>query len=183
MLITISGFHGTGKSTVANEVVKRFKLRYLAAGNIFRQMSKDKQMTLEEFSKFVEQHPEIDREIDDKMIQEAQKGDAILDGLLVAWLTRNISGLHILLTADEQIRIERIAQRENRPYAEVKKETTNREKSEIARFKSLYHIDINDYSIYDIVLNTGLWSRESVNQIIIMLIKEYVKAVANKNKS
>ena len=182
MLITISGFHGSGKSTVANDVVKKFNLRYLAAGTIFRQMAKDRQMTLEEFSKFVEQHPEIDREIDDEMIQEAQKGDVILDGLLVAWLTRNISGLHILLTADEQIRIERIAQRENRSHAEVKRETLNREKSEIARFKNLYRVDINDYSIYDVVLNTGLWSREAVNQIIIMLIKEYVKAVATKNK-
>ena len=182
MLITISGFHGSGKSTVANDVMKKFKLRYLSAGNTFRQMAKDKTMTLEEFSKFVEQHPEIDREIDDRMVQEAQKGDAILDGLLVAWLTRHISGLHILLTADEQIRIERIAQRENRPYAEVKKETLIREKSEITRFKTLYHVDINDYSIYDVVLNTGLWSREAVSQIIIMLIKEYVKAVATKNK-
>jgi predicted cytidylate kinase len=176
MIITISGFHGSGKTTIAKDLVKEFKLRYLAAGDIFRQMATEHQMTLEEFSEFVEQNPEIDRKIDNRIIQEAKKGNMILDGLLVAWLTRNIPGLHILLIAEEQIRINRIAQRENRPYEEVEKETLTREKSEIDRFKKLYNIDINDYSIYEIVLNTGLWSQKVISQTIIMLIKEFMKS-------
>jgi len=181
MIITISGFHGSGKTSIAKDLKKEFKLRYLAAGNIFRLMAKENQMTLEEFSRFVEQNPEIDRKIDNEMIQEAKKGNAILDGLLVAWLTRDIPGIHILLNAEEQIRINRIAQRENRPYEEVKEETLTREKSEVARFKNLYDIDINDYSIYDIILNTGLWSQKVISQTIIMLIKEYMKLNQNIN--
>jgi cytidylate kinase len=176
MIITISGFHGSGKTSVAKALVKEFKFRYLAAGDIFRQKAVEYQMILEEFSKFVEQNPEIDREIDDTIVQEAENGNVILDGLLAAWLTRQIPGLHILLTAEEQIRINRIAQRENRVYEEVEKETLTREKSEITRFKKLYKIDIKDYSIYEIVLNTGLWSEKVVSQTIIMLIKEYMKS-------
>jgi len=179
MIITISGFHGSGKTTVAMDLIKEFKahkMQYLAAGDIFRQMAMEYQMTLEEFSEYVEQNPEIDRQIDETMVQEAKKGNVILDGLLVAWLTQKIPGIHILLTAEEQIRINRIAERENRPYEEVRKETLAREKSEIARFKALYNIDIYDYSIYEIVLNTGLWSQKVVSQTIIMLIKEYMKS-------
>ncbi|NVM30781.1 MAG: AAA family ATPase [Candidatus Helarchaeota archaeon] len=177
MLITISGFHGTGKTTIAKEIEREFNLRYIAAGDIFRQMAKDRRMTLEEFSQFVEQNPEIDREIDNRTIEEAKKGDVILDGLLAAWITRDIPAINVLLFAGEEVRINRITQREERTYEEVKEETLGREKSEIARFKKEYDINLNDHSIYDIVLNTGLWSEESMTRIIIMLIKEHLKFV------
>ena len=177
MIITISGFQGTGKTTIAKEVANEFELRYIAAGDVFRQMAKDHQMSLEEFSKFVEQNSEIDREIDKRTVDEAKKGNVVLDALLAAWMTRDISSIHILLYADEEVRIDRIAQREKYPYNKVKEETLNREKSEIARFKKLYDIDLNNYSIYDIVLNTGLWSQESMIQIVIILIKEHVKSI------
>ncbi len=177
MLVTISGFHGTGKTTIAKEIKKEFNLRYIAAGDIFRQMAKDHKMSLEEFNKFVEQHPEVDREIDNKTIEEAKKGNAILDGLLVAWMTRDIPGIDILLFAAEKVRINRIAKREKRSHDEVKKETLNREESEITRFKKEYNINLKDYTIYDIVLNTGLWSQESLIRIVLMLIKEHLKLV------
>jgi cytidylate kinase len=177
MIITISGFHGTGKSTIARKLADELRYRYIAAGQLFRRMAQEQQMSLEEFSEYVEAHPEIDRQIDQKIHQEAKKGNIVLDGLLVAWKTKDISDVNILLTANEETRIERIAQRENRTYKEVKKETLYREKSELDRFKKLYNIDLNDYSIYDIVLNTGLWTEESVIQLMITLIKEHMKLI------
>ncbi|HUY01312.1 MAG TPA: AAA family ATPase [Candidatus Deferrimicrobium sp.] len=177
MIITISGFHGTGKSTIARKLAEELKYGYIAAGQLFRQMAKDSQMNLEEFSEYIETHPEIDQEIDQKTSQEAKKGNMVLDGLLVAWKTKDISDIHILLTAAEEIRVKRIAQREKRPFKEVKKETLYREKSELDRFKKIYNIDLNDYSIYDVVLNTGLWTEESVIRIIITVIKEHMKFI------
>ncbi len=174
MLITISGFHGTGKTTIAKAIAKEFNLLYIAAGDKFRQMAKEKGMDLKEFSKHVELNPEIDRKIDKRTAETAKKGNSILDGLLAAWMTQDISGLDILFITDEKVRINRITQRDKRPYQEVKDETLTREKSEIARFKKLYNINLNDYSIYDIVLNTGLWSQEAVIRIVITLIKEHL---------
>lgn len=179
MIITISGFHGTGKTSVAKELASQFNMRYIAAGDVFRQIAYEKILTLEEFSKFVETHPEIDREIDERTIEEAKKGNVILDALLAAWKTHDFSEITILLLADTKIRMKRIAQRENRPLKEVEEETISREISEITRFKNLYNIDLNDYSIYDIVLNTGLWSQQTVIQTIANLIKEYKR---NKTK-
>jgi len=176
MLITISGFHGTGKTTIAEKLAHDFKLSYIAAGDVFRQMAKEKQMDLKEFSKYVEQNPEVDHEIDKRTVEAAKKGNVVLDGLLAAWMTQDISGIDILFITDEDVRINRIAQREKRQYQEVKDETLSREKSEIARFKTLYNINLNDYSIYDIVLNTGLLSQEAVIRIVITLIKEYLKS-------
>jgi cytidylate kinase len=174
MIITISGFHGTGKTTVAKQIADHFKLGYIAAGDVFRQMAKEKKMTLKELSVYVEQNPQIDREIDERTVTEAKKGNIVLDALLAAWMTKNISDINILLITDEEIRLNRIVQRENLPYEAVKEETLSRETSEIMRFKKLYNIDLNDYSIYDIVLNTGLWSQETISETITKLIKEYI---------
>ncbi len=177
MIITISGFHGTGKTSVAKAIAKEFKLRYISAGTLFRQMAKDHEMTLTEFSQYVTENPEIDREIDGKNLEESKKGNVVLEGLLVAWITKEIQGINILLIADEPVRIERISRRENRPYEEVKIETLTREKIEIDRFKNLYGIDLNDYAIYDIVLNTKLWTEKAVIRIVTMLINEHLKSI------
>ncbi len=182
MIITISGFHGTGKSTIARAIAEEFNLRYIAAGDLFRQMAKEKQMSIEEFSKYAEQNPEIDHLIDTRTIDEAKNGNVIIDGLLAAWKTRTVSNFNILLIASTQTRIERIALRENRPYEEIKNETLIRENIEIERFKKLYDIDLNNYSIYDVVLNTALWSKESIIHVIIILIKEHLKSMQKPTK-
>ena len=181
MIITISGFHGTGKTTIAKKLAEKFNIRYISAGDIFRQMAKEKKMTLKQFSKYVEKHPEIDYEIDNRTIEEAQKGNVVLEGLLVAWKTRDLSAIHILLRAAEKVRIDRIAQREDLPYEGVKEDTLGREESEINRFKKLYDINLNDYSVYDIVLNTELWTEESIIQIVFLLIQENQKFVQKSN--
>ncbi len=177
MLITISGFHGTGKSSIAQRLAEEFNLRYIAAGDLFRQMAQDRNMSLTEFSKVAAENPGIDHEIDARTVKEAKKGNVILDGLLAAWQTQDISGLNILFYADEATRINRITQRGNRSYEDVKEETLHREKVEIDRFKELYDINLNNYAIYDIVLNTALWSENSVARIVSMIVQEYKKTL------
>ena len=36
LAITISGLHGTGKSTYAKRIAEAFRLRYVSAGEFFR---------------------------------------------------------------------------------------------------------------------------------------------------
>ena len=177
MIITISGFHGTGKSTLAEAIAKEFSLRYVSAGKFFREMAKKRQMSVKEYTDYVDQHPEIDQMIDDRTINEAKKGDVVLEGLLVAWMTRDFSTINFLLFTDEQTRMNRIAFRDETTYEDAKNETLKREKRAIDRFKRLYNTNLNDYSIYDIILNTALWSEESMIRAGITLIKEYLKSI------
>ncbi|KXB04477.1 cytidylate kinase, partial [candidate division MSBL1 archaeon SCGC-AAA261O19] len=69
--ITVSGLHGVGKTTTAKKLAEKFDLRYVSAGTVFRQMAEEQGMTLEEFSKHVEENPEIDEEIDQRTAKEA----------------------------------------------------------------------------------------------------------------
>ncbi|MBS3815253.1 MAG: nucleoside monophosphate kinase, partial [Hadesarchaea archaeon] len=88
-IITVSGLHGTGKSTAARKLAEEFDLRYVSAGEVFREMARERDMTLEEFSEFVEENPEVDEEIDQRTAREAEKDDVLIDGRLTGWMAED----------------------------------------------------------------------------------------------
>lgn len=173
VVIAVSGWHGTGKSTVARELSRRFGLAYICAGDIFRKMARERGMSLEEFNRYAETHPEIDREIDMRVVEEARKGNSVVDSRLAGWLVP--ADLKILLTAPLEVRVSRICKRENRDFEEVLRETKTREESEEKRFREMYGIDVNDVSPFDVVLNTAKFSEEEVKEIIALVVEEFLR--------
>ena len=67
VVITISGTPGSGKSTIAQLLHERLKLRYVYSGLIFREIAEKYKMTLEEFGKYCENNSDIDKELDDTL--------------------------------------------------------------------------------------------------------------------
>jgi len=173
--IAISGPHGAGKSTLAKKVAKYFGLRYISAGILFRRMAEKLGMNLSEFSKYVEEHPEVDREIDEMTITEAKKKNVVLDGRITAWIAKDYADLKILLTAPIEVRVKRIAERDGLEYSSAFSETLVREQSEHERFKKLYNINVMDLTLFDIVINTSKFSEECCERILIDAIKDFLK--------
>jgi len=173
--VAISGLHGAGKSTAAKALAKRFKsLRYVCAGDIFRQFMKERGMSLKEGQRYAELHPAVDRMIDRKIADAARGDKVLLDARLAGWFAKK-ADIKIFLTAPMKVRVMRIAQREGRRYRDVYEETVRREKSEARRFKRLYNIDVNDYSIFDIVLNTERLSIAETTKILVAAIETVMK--------
>jgi cytidylate kinase len=50
MIITIGGLPGTGTTTIARLISEKYGLNHVCAGFIFRDMAKENNMTLKEFS-------------------------------------------------------------------------------------------------------------------------------------
>lgn len=173
--ITVSGLHGTGKTTIAENFSKHLNLRHISAGRLFRQIALERGISVEDLNALAEKKYDIDRVIDERTKLEARKGDVIIDGLLVGWIAGELADVKIYLRSDEELRLSRIAKRDNVSYNEAKKRTLFREKVECTRFKKFYEIDITDIKIYDLVLNTGLFTVESNISIIGKFIREYIK--------
>ncbi len=172
-VITIGGLHGTGKSSVADSIAKRFGLRRISAGVIFRQLAKERGMTLEEFSRVAEGDLEIDELIDGTQKKAAAEGNAVIDGQLAAWMAGDHADLKILLIAPVEVRIKRIAERDGTEFEFAKRETIAREGSEKARYFEYYKVDVSDLSIYDLILNTGKYDLDGVTEIIAKAIETY----------
>lgn len=172
-VITIGGLHGTGKSSVADSIAQKFGLRRVSAGVIFRQLAKERGLTLEEFSRIAEGDLDIDQLIDDTQKDAAKKGNCIIDGQLAAWMVGDHSDLNILLTAPIELRIKRIAARDGTDFEFAKRETIAREGSEKARYFEYYKVDISDLSIYDLILNTGKYDLTGVTDIIAKAIETF----------
>ncbi len=172
--VAISGLHGTGKSTAAKALADKFNLRYVSAGEIFRKMADEKDMSLSEFSDYVEEHPEIDKEIDERTAEEAKKGNVLIDARLAAWMAEE-ADIRILLKAPLEERVKRISERDGRPYEEVKKETVTRERSEKKRYRELYGIDADDYSVFDLVLDTDKFRKNEMIRLLELAVKTVSK--------
>ncbi|HIE37012.1 TPA: cytidylate kinase [Candidatus Geothermarchaeota archaeon] len=174
IIVTFSGFHGVGKSTISKYISEKYGLKRVSSGELFRIMAKKRGVSLEELSRMAERDYEIDKYIDEYMKRECSKGGCVGDGLLSGWILKDVADIKIWLKSPLPIRIRRIADREGRNYNEVYRETLLREESEIRRFKKIYGIDVLDLSIYDYVIDTSKISLKGLYKIIDLIFEEYI---------
>jgi cytidylate kinase len=178
LTIAVSGKHGAGKSTVAQAIAKKFKLDYVCAGMIFRQLAKERGVSLSELSLIAEQDSSIDREIDDRTSKEAAKGNVVIDAYIAGWVARDLADLKIYLRAPLEVRVRRMAQRDGRSFDEVLEETRSREESQKRRFQNFYGIDVTDLQLFDLVINSKTWTEKATISICIEAVKAYIKSSA-----
>ncbi len=173
-IITISGLPGAGTTTIARLLEKAIGLKYVYSGDIFRNMAKKYNMSLEEFGYYCEKHRDADEQLDKYQLEILQKGNVIVEGRVAGWLAyRNqIPSTKILLEADLETRAGRIVKREKGLIEKRKKEILKREKSEATRYKNYYDINLNDTSIYDLVIDTSDKKPDEIVDIIIKKIKK-----------
>jgi len=68
-------------------------------------------------------------------------------------------------------RAERISKREAKLLEDAISETRQREESEARRYKMYYNIDINDTSVYDLVIDTGKFDEAATLAIVLAAVR------------
>ncbi len=172
MIITVSGPPGSGKTTVSKILCKNLNYDLVSGGDIFRKMANEKNMSIEEFSRYAEKDPEFDKKLDSMLLEILKTRDNIVvDSRLAGWLAylNGIKAFKVFLNADQKTRLERISKRENVNIDMLKM----REESEVLRYRNYYNIDFRDFSIYDLVINTDDKKPEEIVSIIIERVKEW----------
>ncbi|MDH5816057.1 MAG: AAA family ATPase [Candidatus Nezhaarchaeota archaeon] len=175
LVIAISGKPGAGKTTFAREVASTFNLRYVSSGTLFRQIANERGVSLLELHKLAERDYEIDRAIDFRALEEANKGNVVIEGHLAGWILRDIADIKIFFTAPLEVRAMRIAARDGIPYEEALKEIRFREESNKLRAKIVYGFDLDDLSTFDVIFNTNRLTKEVIAETLKTLISKFIE--------
>ncbi|RLF16629.1 MAG: cytidylate kinase [Thermoprotei archaeon] len=170
--IAISGEPGSGKTTYAKRIAEELGLRYVSIGGLFRSLAKERGLSLIDFHRLAEEDPSFDLLVDERAFSEALKGGVVVDGHLAGWLLRRVADVKIFFTAPIEVRAERVASRDGVSYEEALRQIKEREESNRRRYREIYGIDISDLSVFDLVINTALWSKEVVAETVIKLLKQ-----------
>jgi cytidylate kinase len=169
MIITISGAPGTGTTTLARALAAELGVRWINSGELFRKIASEKNISVKEMNRLAEKGPEIDYQIDDAQKALAREGSGIFEGRLSGHLLA--ADLKVLLKTDLRARAERVARREAKLLEDAMQETRSREESEARRYKKYYNIDINDFSVYDLVVDTGRFNEAGTFSIVLAAVR------------
>lgn len=166
MRITISGPPGSGTTSLARSVAGKYGLEFISAGEVFRQLAREHGMDLAEFGRFAESDPAVDRMIDARQKEIGEGSDGIIvEGRLSGRMIEN-ADLRIWLSASISCRAKRIAGRDGMDEEGARIYTENRQRSEAARYRNYYGIDIGDLSPYDIVLSSETFGVDALAAIV-----------------
>ncbi|MDR0334409.1 MAG: AAA family ATPase [Methanomassiliicoccaceae archaeon] len=170
MRITISGPPGSGKTTVCDKLSSALSFSAVVFGRIFRELADERGLSLSELGIIAENDFSIDRMIDSRLVTIARENnDIVLESRLAAYMltAAGIPAFRVYLNASPEVRIRRIGTRDNETFDEALAKTTERQASEEKRYKMYYGIDINDTSVYDMMIDTDTTTADEVADMII----------------
>jgi len=178
MLITVSGPAGSGKSTLAAGLADALAAEHVSGGDIFRSLADERGYSLVEFNKLAEENDQIDRDLDRRLRTTAEEGDdLVLESRLAGWMAGEHADLRVWLDAPFEVRVDRIADREDEPIEQIRESERTRAESEAQRYREYYDIEIEDRSIYDLVVNTARWDADTTLDLVLAAAESYDPAV------
>lgn len=172
MIIAIAGPIGVGKSTVAKALAERLAYRYISGGEVFRQMARERSISVVEVNRMAEKDPALDHELDRRQTEMAKTGNCVVESRLSGWMVD--ADLKIWLRAPLDVRAARVAHREGQRVEAARAELEERERSEWARYKTYYNIDVDDLSPYHLIVDTTRWSADAIVDALTRLIRSAV---------
>jgi cytidylate kinase len=164
---------GTGSTTAARRTAADLGLMYLYGGQIFRNLAVERGIPLEELAESLERDQDTEREIDRRLIEAGMEDDVLIEGRTIGWIfPRTLPAIRIWLICDLPERLRRVQAREHHPRSA--ENLLRREASDNRRYRALYGIEPEDFSPFDLVLDTTHLSVDEVVDHIESFVRDRV---------
>ena len=177
-IISISGELASGKSTIINHLLEDLGYTVYRNGEYFRKLAKEMNMSVTDFNVYVEDHPEIDRQIENSAAEYAKENDEFIIDARLGWYAVPES-FKVYVTVDIDEAAKRAFNDPNRKETESfntieeqKQDILKRYKLENDRYFNLYGIHKEDKSNYDFVIDT---TKITPRQAADLIKEEYFK--------
>lgn len=180
MKIAISGYPGSGKTTIGKMLAEELGLEFISIGNLRGKMATERGMTIEELNKLGETESWTDREVDEYQKKYGEThDDFVAEGRLAFYFIPD--SIKVFLTVDPRLSAERIWK--NPRPDEIKRESvedemkaiSERVESDKKRYQKYYGVNPYDLKKFDVAVDTSQLDANQVLQKILIEIKKLKK--------
>jgi cytidylate kinase len=170
--ISITGDLGSGKSTVCGLIKEKYGFTVYSTGVIQRSLAEKYGMTTLQFNKYMEDHPEIDQEIDDTLTRIGKENDNIILDSRLAWnfvpdSFKVYLSVELDTAADRILEAQRGSVESYANHEDAKTKILQRKASENLRYSKKYGVDCSNLNNYDIVIDTTHLTPQEIADMII----------------
>ncbi len=172
-IITIAGDHASGQGTLSNNLQANLGYEIYRNGQYVRKLASEKGMSIVDFQIYLNEHPDLDREIEKSAADYASTRDNLIIDAKLGWYAIPNS-FKVYLKVDIEISAKRAfedASRKNtepfKSIEEAKKKISYRHKEETNRWQEEYGVNRDDMSNYDLVVDTTNLTPDEVCNIVL----------------
>lgn len=166
MIIAIAGLTGCGKNTLGELLAN--ELGYKLVSPTFKDLAAKEGISLMEFQKKAEKDPNIDKKFDAILKEQADK-ECVVTTWLGPWVVN--ADLRVKLFTPDEIRAKRVAARDKISESAALKSMKERDEQNRSRYMKIYNIDIYSDDVFDIKINSGIYTPEELLKIVIDMIR------------
>lgn len=180
-IISLAGDLASGKGTVSKLLSQELEYTIYRNGEYVRKLAKDKGLDITSFNEYLNEHPEIDRQIEKSAAEYAKEHDNFIIDARLGWYAVPES-FKVYLTIDINEAAKRAFYDEERKSTEKfatideqKVDMERRYKMENERYFNLYGVHKEDLSNYDLVVDTTNLKPDEVKQKILDGYKKWLE--------
>lgn len=179
--IVISGSAAVGKTTLAQALAKEFGFKLYNGGDILKEIAHQQGYKISGndwwdsseaigFMKERKENPKFDRQVDEKLIKIAKKGNVIITSHTLPWLTS--APITFWLSASQRGRSERMSKRDKISVKEALEIVKMRDRENKKIYKNIYGPEFGEsLEVFDFMINTELLTLDS----LVLLCNEIIK--------
>jgi predicted cytidylate kinase len=185
MIITITGEPGSGKSTIGKKLAQELGYDHYYIGQIRRDAAKKRGMTLAEYNKYGETHPETDIEVDDYQKNLGkEKDNFVIEGRTSWFLIPHSTKIYITVDPEEgarrvfkELQVDNNRNEDNGllTLTDVLRSHREREASDMLRYQKYYQKNCSDKNNFDLIVDTTKLTPKEAFDSVWSHIKETIK--------
>jgi CMP/dCMP kinase len=163
--VTISGYPGSGTSTLVSGLVNHFNWQSINGGQIFRDEAVKRGLTLPEFGKLCISDESVDEELDEILRQNILGTDVeIIESRLAGWWAYKleVDSIRIWVEVNEHERANRVIAREGGTIETVLEANAKRLSIDNQRYQNMYGLRPDDPLAYTHIMEASNISAEDV---------------------